>query len=77
MKGLDIPSRQRGILFMLLHREESITVEQIAKELDISPRTVHRELKAIETILDSYRLKLRKKREWGWNWRGARSIRIS
>ncbi|MCY9512118.1 BglG family transcription antiterminator [Paenibacillus larvae] len=72
MKGLDIPSRQRGILFMLLHREESITVEQIAKELDISPRTVHRELKAIETILDSYRLKLRKKTRVGLELEGSK-----
>lgn len=72
MKGLDIPSRQRGILFILLHREESITIEQIANELDISPRTVHRELKTIEAILDSYQLKLRKKTRVGLELEGSK-----
>ncbi|MCR8642790.1 BglG family transcription antiterminator [Paenibacillus sp. N1-5-1-14] len=64
MKGLNIPSRQRGILFLLLHRDH-MTVAQIAQEIGISSRTVHRELKEIEEIIEPYQLKLLKKTSVG------------
>ncbi|WP_442602309.1 BglG family transcription antiterminator [Paenibacillus sp. KN14-4R] len=64
MKGLNIPSRQRGILFLLLHRN-SVTVAEIAHELDISSRTVHRELKEIDALIQPYQLRLLKKTNVG------------
>lgn len=53
--------RERKILDMLLSQaDESITIKHIAKELDVSTRTVHRDIKNIHPILEEFNLQLEK-----------------
>lgn len=56
-----ISARERLILEILLSREEKVTVESLARELDVSVRTIHRDLKKIEQMLKNYPLVLLKK----------------
>ncbi|WP_078555415.1 BglG family transcription antiterminator [Bacillus alkalicellulosilyticus] len=56
-----ISARERKILEHLLMRQEDTTVKDLANELDVSPRTVHRDLKGVEEILEEYGLGLHKK----------------
>ncbi|GGF23457.1 transcriptional regulator MtlR [Halobacillus andaensis] len=54
-------ARERKILQLLLNAQSEITVKAIADELDVSSRTVHRDLKGVEDLLSSYKLRLEKK----------------
>ncbi|MBA4495239.1 BglG family transcription antiterminator [Paenactinomyces guangxiensis] len=56
-----ISARERKILEVLLLKEDLTTINDLAKELAVSPRTVHRDLKGIEEILKEYKLRLYKK----------------
>ncbi|MBO8163226.1 MAG: transcription antiterminator [Brevibacillus sp.] len=56
-----VSSRQRMILDLLLQKEEGMTVGEIAAQIEVSSRTVHRELTVIEKLLDEHDLKLVKK----------------
>lgn len=56
-----ISARERKILELLLDKKEETTVKEIADELAVSPRTVHRDLKGVEQILKEYDLGLNKK----------------
>ncbi|GAA0322611.1 mannitol operon transcriptional activator MtlR [Bacillus carboniphilus] len=56
-----ISARERKILEHLLSKREEVTVKDIANELDVSPRTVHRDLKGVEEILKENGLTLNKK----------------
>jgi mannitol operon transcriptional antiterminator len=58
---MSISSRQRMILDILLIKEQGITIKEIADEVDVSTRTVHRELDEIEQLLHNYQLKLMKR----------------
>jgi mannitol operon transcriptional antiterminator len=53
-----ITARERKILEVILLNEEETTVSSIAKILNVSSRTVHRDLKGVEEILKSYDLSL-------------------
>lgn len=57
---MSITSRERRIINLLLKSDE-LTVKDIADELDVSQRTIHRDLKSVEKILSRYHLKLMKK----------------
>lgn len=57
---LYITARERKILEVILLSEEETTVSSIAKILNVSSRTVHRDLKGVEEILKSYDLSLSK-----------------
>ncbi|MFG6149693.1 BglG family transcription antiterminator [Halobacillus sp. B23F22_1] len=54
-------ARERKILQLLLTAHSETTVKAIADELDVSTRTVHRDLKGVEDLLASYELSLEKK----------------
>lgn len=54
-------SRQKMILAKLLQEPKEITIREIAEEIDVSTRTVHREMDELEPALESYRLTLVKK----------------
>lgn len=54
-------NRQRRILEVLLNRQDEITAGQIAEEIQISTRTVHRELQELEPLLAANALSLVKK----------------
>ncbi|MBD8070812.1 BglG family transcription antiterminator [Bacillus sp. PS06] len=56
-----ISARERKILELLLARNEETTVKDLANELQVSSRTVHRDLKGVEEILKEYDLGLNKK----------------
>jgi mannitol operon transcriptional antiterminator len=56
-----ISARERLILEILLAKNEEITVKELADEIDVSVRTIHRDLKGIEDILKDYHLSLVKK----------------
>lgn len=58
---MNISSRQRQILEILLRERDGITIGNIAEEVQVSSRTVHRELKDLEDLIKRYELKLEKK----------------
>jgi mannitol operon transcriptional antiterminator len=58
---MNVTSRQRTILNILLTEEQEITVNEIAEQIEVSTRTIHRELNDIEDLLSVYQLQLVKK----------------
>ncbi|MFT8322988.1 MAG: BglG family transcription antiterminator [Bacillus sp. (in: firmicutes)] len=57
-----ISARERVILqFLLEGINEEITIKQLAEIVNVSERTIHRDVKNIEDILHSFHLKLQKK----------------
>jgi mannitol operon transcriptional antiterminator len=58
---MNVTSRQRMILNILLTEEQEITVNEIAEQIEVSTRTIHRELNDIEDLLAVYQLQLVKK----------------
>lgn len=58
---MNVTSRQRMILNILLTEEQEITVNEIAEQIEVSTRTIHRELSDIEDLLSVYQLQLVKK----------------
>ncbi|MCR2807657.1 BglG family transcription antiterminator [Paenibacillus soyae] len=65
-----VSNRQRRILEMLLHRREA-TASEIAEEVQISARTVHRDLREIKALLSDYGLSLMTKSGKGITIEGA------
>lgn len=61
MKGLYISGRERKIVEILLQANEVITIKQLADQLNVSSRTIHRDLKNVEEILATYHLFLTRK----------------
>lgn len=67
-----ITARERLILKRLLStRVDNLTTKQLAEELDVSVRTIHRDLKGIEQLLQKYDLELVKKPGVGIQLSGA------
>ncbi|GGH84758.1 mannitol operon transcriptional antiterminator [Pullulanibacillus pueri] len=56
-----ITARERVILEILLSVDADITIKSLAEQINISERTVHRDLKGIEEILKAHHLSLIKK----------------
>lgn len=56
-----ISARERQILEILLTETDEMTVKDLADQIGVSGRTVHRDLKNIEDILTEYELSLQKK----------------
>ncbi|MGG4033984.1 BglG family transcription antiterminator [Paenibacillus cisolokensis] len=56
-----VSNRQRRILEVLLNRQGEVTAGEIAEEVQISTRTVHREMLALELLLSEHQLSLVKK----------------
>ncbi|MFD1737832.1 BglG family transcription antiterminator [Bacillus salitolerans] len=56
-----ISARERKILEFLLAKTDESTVKELAKALEVSPRTIHRDLKGVESTLHDYGLVLDKK----------------
>jgi mannitol operon transcriptional antiterminator len=56
-----VSNRQRRILEVLLNRQGEVTAGEMAEEVQISTRTVHRELLELEPILSNNELSLVKK----------------
>lgn len=58
---MNVSNRQRQILELLLNRKDEITSGEIAAEIKVSTRTVHRELLELENVLAAYDVSLHKK----------------
>ncbi|WAA08966.1 BglG family transcription antiterminator [Fervidibacillus albus] len=58
-------AREREILELLLHENRFITTQDIAKHLQVSARTILRELKNMDTILNKYALNIERKTSKG------------
>jgi mannitol operon transcriptional antiterminator len=56
-----ISARERQILEVLLTEGNEITVKDLADQIGVSGRTIHRDLKNVEDILKEYHLTLQKK----------------
>lgn len=56
-----ISARERKILELLLSKNGEITVKELANELEVSPRTVHRDLKGVAEVLEENGLELSRK----------------
>src|SRR5699024_3880136 len=56
-----ISGRERNILEIILDTEQANTIKQIATNLDVSERTIHRDLKNVEDILYDHHLNLSRK----------------
>nr|WP_277988068.1 BglG family transcription antiterminator [Halobacillus kuroshimensis] len=65
VRQMYVTARERKILEQLFSREETVTIKQVAEDLGISTRTVHRDLKGIESVLEEYGLHL-SKQSGGW-----------
>jgi len=58
---MHITSREREIIGRLLSHQSGVTVSELSEQLNVSQRTIHRELKGVERILNAYDLTLKKK----------------
>ena len=56
-----ISAREKLIVEILLDKREELTIKELAEKIDVSPRTVHRDLKGIEPLLKEYDLGLIRK----------------
>ena len=60
-----ISARERQILEILLSKEEGVTIKEVADRIEVSVRTIHRDIKGVEDILREYELELIKKSRIG------------
>lgn len=56
-----IAGRERKVIEFLLQAQEDVTVKEIANVLEVSERTIHRDLKSIEKVMVHHNLELTKK----------------
>lgn len=61
VRNMYISARERQILEILLTETNELTVKDLADQIGVSGRTVHRDLKNVEDILTEYDLSLQKK----------------
>ena len=73
---MHLSSRQHMLLASLMQSSSFLTAEQLAAELGASTRTVHRELKEIETIVNRCGLELEKKTGAGIRLAGTEEARL-
>ncbi|GGI13948.1 BglG family transcription antiterminator [Gottfriedia solisilvae] len=55
-----ISAREREIIHLILENPNGINVHEIAEQIHVSSRTVHRELKGIEKIVEAHHLHFKK-----------------
>ena len=48
---MQISSRQRSIIEILMQEQKGVTIGFIAEHIGVSPRTIHRELEAVDELL--------------------------
>lgn len=66
-----VSNRQRRLLEVLLKRQEEVTAGELAEELQISARTVHREIQELEPLLEASGLSLVRKSGIGMSLQGS------
>lgn len=60
-----ISAREKLIVEILLEQRDKLTIKMLAEEVEVSPRTIHRDLKGIESLLKTYHLELVRKTGMG------------
>jgi len=68
-----ISARERQVLEILLNETNELTVKDLADQIGVSGRTIHRDLKNVEDILEEYDLTLQKKSGVGIHVTGDKS----
>lgn len=58
---MKVSRRQRHIIELLLDQREGVTAAWLAEELQVSTRTIHRELPEVELVLEGFGVVLQKK----------------
>ncbi|WP_085524595.1 BglG family transcription antiterminator [Tuberibacillus sp. Marseille-P3662] len=66
-----VSARERQLIEVILTHNEAIPVHDLAAQLEVSTRTVHRDLQALDTLLNAYELSLTKKSGTGVRIEGA------
>lgn len=61
VRNMYISARERQILEILLTEKNEVTVKDLAVQIGVSSRTIHRDLRNVEDILEEYHLTLQKK----------------
>ncbi|WP_318616331.1 BglG family transcription antiterminator [Sporosarcina sp. YIM B06819] len=56
-----ISAREKAIIEVLIDRQEELTIKELSKEINVSSRTIHRDLDRIEELLRGYHLELLRK----------------
>lgn len=56
-----ISGREKIIIEALIVEKEEVTIKQLSEKIDVSSRTIQRDLSNIQSILDAYQLKLIRK----------------
>lgn len=70
---MHISNRTRQIIEILLHADQELTVGEIASQIEVSPRTVHRELTNVEQFVTAYPIELIRKAGSGIRLHGAQA----
>lgn len=68
-----ISNREKSILNLLLNQKKGVTIDYLSEKLDVSTRTVYRELSSLESTLAQYQIKLQKESE-GYHLRGKQDF---
>jgi len=71
VEKLYITGRERKIIEILLQSEHEITLGELASQLQVSNRTVQRDLKHVEEMLQDYHLTLKRKPGFGLELHGS------
>ena len=58
---MSISAREKMIIEKLLTASHEVTMEDLAKEISVSTRTIHRDLSGIENFLKTFDLQLLRK----------------
>ncbi|WP_368657938.1 transcription antiterminator [Metabacillus halosaccharovorans] len=57
-----VSARERLIVQLLMEEaDQEVTIKELAEQIDVSERTIHRDLKNIESVLDKFNLQLVKR----------------
>lgn len=56
-----ISAREKAIIEMLIDRQQEVTIKELSEDIDVSSRTIHRDLDRIEELLQSSHLELSRK----------------
>ncbi|MER1957308.1 MAG: BglG family transcription antiterminator [Solibacillus sp.] len=56
-----ISSREKMLIEALIEEQEEVTIKQLSEKIDVSSRTIQRDLSNIQSIIDTYQLKLIRK----------------
>ncbi|MGL5617179.1 MAG: BglG family transcription antiterminator [Sarcina sp.] len=72
VKNVKLTTRQKKILNIIINSEEFITINKIAEQINVSSRTILREIASIENWLNAYSCELCKKTGFGLMIKGDR-----